>query len=128
MLATPESVGVETATEQQRVGEDGDAEEHSFIVYPPKQKRTPKSPSPFFFWFTEPITRPADAATFWFDCMKKIERDADPNNLKRDRLDWPLTAVEKQFCRKLENRLMFEKDRRRSITDIVADENRRRLM
>ena len=71
-------------------------QEENFIVYPPNQTRTTKSPSPFFFWFDKPITNPLDAANFWFSCMKKIERDADPNNLVKNRLDWPLTTIERQ--------------------------------
>ena len=111
MLATPESVGVETATEQQRVGEDGDAEEPVSSV--PAKAKAPGSPRPRFSSVPESITRPADAATF----VRLHEKDRQMRTqiLKRDRLDWPLTAVEKQFCRKLENRLLFEKDRRRSI-------------
>ena len=53
--------------------------------------------------------------------MKKIERDADPKNLEKDRLDWPLTKVEKQFCYQLEHRLLFEKRTRRSIENIILD-------
>eukprot|EP00943_MAST-04B_sp_MAST-4B-sp1_P007956 g7956.t1 len=54
--------------------------------------------------------------------MKKIERDADPNNLVKNRLDWPLTTIERQFCYQLEHRLMFEKRTRRSIENIILDE------
>ena len=79
--------------------------DRNFIVYPPNQTRTTKSPSPFFYWFDKPITNALNAAHFWFLCMKKIERDADPKNLEKDRLDWPLTKVEKQFCYQLEHRI-----------------------
>ena len=96
--------------------------DRNFIVYPPNQTRTTKSPSPFFYWFDKPITNALNAAHFWFLCMKKIERDADPKNLEKDRLDWPLTKVEKQFCYQLEHRLLFEKRARRSIENIILEE------
>ena len=100
-----------------------------FLVYPPTQEKTTMSPSPFFAWFTEPLSTVQAAVSFWSKCKMKMTRDMDKTIVK-DRLDLPLTHVERQFCQRLEHRLWHEwekqmidesSDKGQSDSDAVAE-------